>query len=154
MKIYKISQDQVQQPLDPVAVQEVMQAMDMLNKAIASINASIKAIEESGAAQLFSKDSIINAIQTGDTRKLDINNINQALEAMTAISQSSLVVNQAMRIFEENQSVAAKMKMDVRSMQDMAIKALQTGNYAAFQSGMSQFNNMLGGMTGTTQNVV
>ena len=148
MKIYKIAQ--VAQPqMTPEQMksrQEIMGATGQIQESVGLINKSIETLQMDKIEDLFKKDGIINALQNGNIRRLDQNKVNQSLQAMAEIATSSLAINQALRVIEDNGG-------EIGNVVGMAVEALNTGNYSAFQSTMANFQSNLTGMTGTMQNV-
>jgi hypothetical protein len=126
--------------------QEIMGAMGQIQESVALINKSIETLQADHIEELFKKDGVINALQSGNIRRLDQNKVNTSLQAMAEIATSSLSINQALRVIEDNGG-------EVNTVVNMAVQALQVGNYSAFQSGMANFQSNLTGMTGTMQNV-
>lgn len=149
MKIYKIAQQQGQQ-IDQGEVKTVMEAIQYLNQAVANINRSLEVLERTGTAQLFTRNGIMQAIQGGDLTGLDINSVNEALNAMQQISNSALAINNALRIVKENPEAAQMMKMDINMLSNMMMTALQSGDYSSFQASMSGFQTNLQSMVGTS----
>ena len=149
MKVYRIAQP-VGQPVDPEEVQEVMEATERLKAAVANISQSLQIIERSGVAQLFQKENLIESIQSGDITRLDVNTIDQALEAMTHISQAVPIINGCLRVIQENPQAARALKTDVNSLSSLIITSLQTGDYSQFQSTMANFQSGMSGMGGTS----
>lgn len=157
MRIYRIAQNQPNQqnqPIDQRVVQEIMESFQKITYSIANINESLKIIEQTGADQLFKKENIIEAIQSGDFTTLDINKIDQALEAMSHISQSVPIINTALRYIQDNAQIATTMNLDAKIISDNMVTSLQTGDYSQFQSSLSVFQNSMQGMSGTTGNIV
>ena len=148
MRIYKISQQQ--QPIDQEAMQEVAEAINRVNQSVAIMNQSIQVIEQTGVANLFQKDSLIQAIQSGDLSKLDPTKVEQALQAMQNIAQASPILNNAMAVVRDNQRASQMLKMDFTAVQNMIINSLQSGDYSQFQSTMSNFQSTLNGLSATT----
>jgi len=141
MKIYKIAQAK-----QTKEQQEITGSIAQVQDSIALINKSIETLQIDKINDLFKKDGIINALQSGSIRRLDQNKVNQSLQAMAAIATSSLAINQALRVIEQNGG-------DVNTVMGMSVQALQVGNYSAFQATMADFQSGLTGMTGTTQNI-
>jgi len=150
MKIYKISQinPQNQQEMQKAA-QEIMEATSIVGNSVATINQGLKIIADTGVEQLFKKETLINAIQSGDTSQLDINKVNQALQAMTNISQTIPIMNQAFRTIDENKTISIQMGMDSRSLMNTVMQSLNSGDYSQFTAILNQFQSGLSGMSGT-----
>jgi len=152
MKIYKIAAPVT--PLNPDApnpaeAQEVMQAVTTLNQTIANINQSLKIIEQNNIAKLFQRDTLITEIQSGNVAALDLNMINNSLTAMAKIAQSVPVINSALRVLQNNDATARKLKVDVRNIQNVISTSLQSGNYSQFTQVLQGFQQMLPSMSGT-----
>lgn len=136
--------------MDQAAIQEVADAINKVNQAVATMNQSIQVIEQTGVAELFQKDSLIQAIQSGDLAKLDSTKVEQALHAMQNIAQASPILNNAMAVVRDNQQAAQTLKMDFTAVQNMIVNSLQSGDYSQFQSTMSNFQSAIGGLSATT----
>lgn len=152
MKIYKISAPVA--PVNPDApnpaeAQEVMQAVATLNQAVANINQSLKIIEQNNVAKLFQRDTLITEIQAGNVAALDINIINNSLNAMANIAKSVPVINSALRVLQDNDATARKLKVDIRNIQNVISTSLQSGNYSQFTQVLQGFQQMLPSMSGT-----
>ena len=162
MRIYRIAQLQATNPqqmqqmqqVDPQQIQEVAEAIQQVNMAIANVNKSLETLEQTGTMQLFSRNGVIQAIQSGDMTALDATNVDQALQAMQGISQSALALNNALAIIKNNAHALQLMKMDIGGVMNMMVTALTNGDYSAFQSTLSNFQSQLGQMTATnTQSI-
>lgn len=149
MKIYRIAQQQ-QQPIDMNAAKPVMEAIQHINLAIANINKSLQVLETTGTAQLFTRQGVVEALQSGDLTGLDINNVNDALNAMQQISNSALMLNNALRIVKENPDAARMLQTDINVLSNMMVTSLQSGDYSQFNSMMGDFQSVVGGMAGTS----
>ena len=148
MKIIRLTQAQTNQPSQAV-VQEVIQAMTTLNEAVASINQDLETLNQTGVMQLFQKENLISAIQSGNAAALTPPNVQQALDAMGRISQSVLVLDNALRVLKDNEAVTKQLQMDYSVIVNGMIQGLQSGNYQALQSGMANFQQNLSGMSFT-----
>lgn len=148
MKIYRVSQEQ--QMIDQEAIAEVSQAINYINQSVANINQSLEIIENSGVSEMFRRDTLINAIQSGDFTGIDQNNVNDALNAMQMISQSVPVINNALRIIQDNPNIAKMLNADISSMQTTIVNSLQSGDYSGFSSMMADFQSDVGGLSGTS----
>jgi hypothetical protein len=150
MKIYKITEAATPQQMTPEQIksqQEIIAAVNQIQESVALINKSIEALQIDKIEDLFKKDGIIKALQNEEIRRLDQNKVNQSLQAMASIATSSLAINQALRVIEDNGG-------DAKIAIDMSVGALQTGNYSAFVSTMANFQTNLTGTTGTIQNSI
>lgn len=148
MKIYRIAQPVQQQmaPQQKKSQENIQGAMAEISQATALINKSLSTLQTQQMENLFKKDGIINAIQNGDIRKIDQNKVNESLEAMSAISQATLAINQSIKVIEDEGG-------DINKILTMTVQALQSGNYSAFTETMAGFQQNMTGMTGTIQNV-
>lgn len=149
MKIYRISQD-VKKPIDPNAIMEVSDALNKINNSVAVINKSLNDIESTGIDQLFQRENLIEAIQSGDLSRIDVNKVDQALNAMQYISQAVPIINSALRVINDNAEAAKTLNLDIQGMQGLIISSLQSGNWSQFQSTMSNFQTQMGSMSGTS----
>lgn len=139
MNIYRISQA----PNNQAQMQEVMEAITNINASVAAINDALQTLEQTGVLELFQRENLINAIQSGNLTGLDINNINQALASMSTIARSVPVINESIRIIQTNADLAQAINMDLSSIESIMIKSLQTGDYQQFQSMLSGFKQSL-----------
>jgi hypothetical protein len=153
MKIYKIAQTtqttQTTQAPNPAEVQEVMQAVTTLNTAIANINQSLRIIEQTNVAKLFQRDSLIKEIQAGNIAALDLGKIDTSLTAMSNIARVVPVINQALRVLQDNDAVARQLHVDIMNIQNVLITSLQKGDYSQFTQILQGFQTMLPAMSGT-----
>lgn len=152
MKIYRLGQLQTQQgyQVDPGQMQAVMEAIQYLNMAVANINQSLQTMESAGTMQLFSRAGVIQAIQSGDLTGLNINEVNDSLNAMQQISQSALAINNALKVVRDNADAANLMKMDINILANMMVTSLQSGDFSAFTSTLGGYQSQLGAMTNTS----
>lgn len=142
MKIYRLAQfkqTKQNEQLDPI----VAEATQHLATAVANINQSLKVLETSGTAEFFTRDGIIQAIQGGTLSNLNINNVNDALNAMQQISQSALAINNALNAIKTAGH-------DVGQATITAVTSLNSGDYSAFQGLLAGYQAQLQGMVGTS----
>jgi len=148
MKIYKMSQSIPTTP-NPQEIQEVTQAVSTLNTAIANINQSLVIIEQNNISKLFQRDTLINEIQSGNIASLDINKINNSLTAMSNIARVIPVINESLRVLQENDTTARRLNLDIRNIQNVLVTSIQSGNYSQFTQILQGFQAMLPSMSGT-----
>lgn len=153
MKIFKISQVKAK-AVDPAVAEQINEAILTLQNSIATINQSLKIIETTGANQLFQRNNIINAITSGNLQKLNVNTINQALQAMTHISQTVPLINSSMKVLKENATAAQGMNLNINTVMNSINQSLRSGDYSQFTAQMQGFQQNLSGMSGTIQNTV
>ena len=92
-------------------MQQIAEALQHVNMAIANINKCLATLEQTNTMQLFSRDGIIQAIQSGDMTALDVNTVDQALQAMQGISQSTLMLNNALAVIKNDSQAMQMMKI-------------------------------------------
>jgi len=148
MKIYKMSQSIPTTP-NPQEIQEVTQAISTLNTAIANVNQSLVIIEQNNISKLFQRDTLINEIQSGNIASLDINKINNSLTAMSNIARVIPVINESLRVLQENDTTARRLNLDIRNIQNVLVTSIQSGNYSQFTQILQGFQAMLPSMSGT-----
>lgn len=143
MKIYRVSQDQ------QAVLQEVIAAITNINSSIATINQALKELEQTNTLELFKRNNLINAIQSGNVAALDLNNINRSLTAMSNIVRAVPVINNSLRIIQENEDVAKTVNVNANVIQTSMIKALQVGDFQQFQSMLAGFKANLPAISNT-----
>lgn len=132
-------------------VQEVLQAVNTIAVSVANINKSIETLEQTGVNDLFQKENLVNAIQSGDATNLDINVINTALNAMSQISQTILSINNALNIIQSNPEVSRIVNIDYNSVVSNVVDAIQSGNYQQFANMIGSYQANLKQSVGTEQ---
>ena len=131
------------------AIQEVMQAVTILNISVANINKSIQILESTGVLQLFQKQNLVNALQSGNANSMNINLINTALDAMKQISQTILNINNAMNILKTNDAAAKSINVDYNTILTSMVQSVQSGDYQSFSNMISGYQANLKGTSGT-----
>ena len=156
MRIYAINKAAAG-PLTPDAQtlrqkQEISATIQRLEQSIAVINKGVKTIEQTGLINLFTKNGIISAIQSGDLNKFDINTVNQGLQAMHSISTTMPIINSCLRYLQENADIAAQINpnfANINNVYSMMVNQINTGDYSQFEAGMANFQAAMPGMAGT-----
>ena len=146
----KIAQNEVSSQ-NTTAIQEVIQAITTINASIANINQALETLEQTGATELFKRENLIQAIQSGNTAVLNINTINTALNAMSQISKTVLIINNSLETLKNNYDATKMINMDVNTITSTMIKAIQTGSYQEFTNMMGSYQANLKGMSDTQQ---
>lgn len=132
MKLFKIAQPYGEdgQGIDPQMQENiniVLQAYSTLQKTTQDVSTAVETIEQSGISQLFQKDTLVNAIQSGDVSQLNQGNIDQALQAMNIIISSVPTLQTAMRTIEQYQDIAPLLNLNVSALQSEVITSIQSG---------------------------
>jgi len=144
MNIIKLAQSQ-----QPANADEIMQAVSTLNQTTAVINKNIEELQASGVLELFKKENLTAAIQSGNTAALDPNKVNHALGNMGNISQSVLILDRAMRTLRDNDASAKMMNIEYNSVINGVIEAIQSGNYQGLTSNMANSQHNMSGASYT-----
>jgi len=148
MKFYKIAQN-IEQPLNPNDVEEVNGALQNIQMSIANINQALETLEKTNVLELFERDRLISEIQSGNTTAINSNTVNEALSAMASISRTIPVINSSLDTIKRYSVIARQMNVDVRTIQDIMVRTLSSGNYQEFTSALSGFQQNLPSMSGT-----
>lgn len=149
MRIYKIAEPILGEEIDEKSTLAVKEAIEHVNLSVANINKSLETLKTTGVLDLFTKEGIIDVLQSGNMAKLDVNIINNALNAMKQISNSALMLNNSMRVIKENPEAAKRFQADINTVANMITTSLQSGDYSQFSSIMGNYQSALGGMVGT-----
>ena len=152
MKIYRIAQDmtmqQPQQQATPEEVAAVEEAYNKMSMAIASINRGLSILENTNVLKLFSRESVINAITSGDVAQLSTTDGQAAVDAMEEITQSAMVVAQAQQTLAQNQRALSGFGKTMGSITTDMTNAIQGGSYAGWTSALPAYQASLAGITG------
>lgn len=152
MKIYRIAQDMtMQQPQQQATPEEVSAVEDAYNKmsmAIASINRGLSVLENTDVLKLFTRESVIKAITSGDVAQLSTTDGQAAVDAMAEITQSAMVVAQAQQVLAQNQRALSGFGKTIGSITNDMTTAIQGGSYAGWTSALPAYQASLGGITG------
>lgn len=147
MKIYKLAQDQT--PQGTQGESDVIEAIQTINLSLANINKSLQVIEQNDIQNLFNRQTLIAEMQSGNLVSLDVNKIDAALTAMTEISKTVPVLNDAIRIIQTNGVAAQRLQVDINSIQKGMVTTIQSGNYSALVGMLPSFQQMVPSMGGT-----
>jgi hypothetical protein len=100
--------------------------------------------------QLFTKDSLVQSILSGNTTTLTATSVQPSLDAMDNISKSIVVINKNIRILQNNEANAVKLGINVGDIQQQVMDTIQSGQYAQYSSTMQAFIQNLSQMSNTT----
>jgi hypothetical protein len=143
---YKIAQEQKTDPQR----QEIVTALETINNTVAIINKSLETIQNDNVMQLFTKDSLVQSILSGNTTTLTATSVQPSLDAMDNISKSIVVINKNIRILQNNEANAVKLGINVGDIQQQVMDTIQSGQYAQYSSTMQAFIQNLSQMSNTT----
>jgi len=139
---------QPQQQATPEEVSAVEDAYNKMSMAIASINRGLSVLENTDVLKLFTRESVIKAITSGDVAQLSTTDGQAAVDAMAEITQSAMVVAQAQQTLAQNQRALSGFGKTMGSITTDMTNAIQGGSYAGWTSALPAYQASLAGITG------
>ena len=68
---------------------------------------------------------------------------------MSNIARVIPVINESLRVLQENDTTARRLNLDIRNIQNVLVTSIQSGNYSQFTQILQGFQAMLPSMSGT-----